>query len=88
MASEKSAFYLPLFNDSDITKVINDETVAQYWATQYLNLPEGSQLLGKKITHFGAEYDFRNKRLPVWQFDANNKNSDTVFIDPVTKLFG
>ena len=33
----------------------------------------------KLITHFGPHYDFRNKRLPVWQFDYNN--GDKVFFD-------
>ena len=36
----------------------------------------------KPITRFSADYDFRNKRLPVWQVDFDR--GDSLFVDPAT----
>ena len=33
------------------------------------------------VTRFGPEYDFRNKRLPVWQLDYGAPINATVFVD-------
>jgi hypothetical protein len=36
----------------------------------------------QQISHFSPSYDFRNKRLPVWQ--VNSSDGMQVFIDPVS----
>lgn len=36
------------------------------------------------ITRFGPNYDFRNKRLPVWQIEFADEAQTQVFIDPTT----
>ncbi len=36
------------------------------------------------VTRFGPEYDFRNKRLPVWQVDVAAPVNATLFIDTAT----
>lgn len=33
------------------------------------------------VTHFGPDYDFRNKRLPVWRVDFGGDAATTLFID-------
>ena len=59
---------------------LNDQQYALLLAQQYTGL-EASELQGKLVTHFGPDYDFRNKRLPVWQFDYA---SGRVFVDAVS----
>ena len=36
------------------------------------------------VTRYGPGYDFRNKRLPVWQVDVANDDKTMLFVDPVT----
>ncbi|WP_231758328.1 PepSY domain-containing protein [Microbulbifer elongatus] len=36
------------------------------------------------VTRYGPGYDFRNKRLPVWQIDVANDDKTMLFVDPVT----
>ncbi|MFM6927941.1 MAG: hypothetical protein ACKOX6_05715, partial [Bdellovibrio sp.] len=38
----------------------------------------------KIVQSFGPFYDFRNKRLPVWQFELDNAKEKMVFVDPAT----
>ncbi|WP_226703978.1 PepSY domain-containing protein [Microbulbifer elongatus] len=38
----------------------------------------------KLITRYGPGYDFRNKRLPVWQVDVADADKRMLFVDPVT----
>jgi hypothetical protein len=38
------------------------------------------------VTHFGPGYDFRNKRLPVWQIDLADQASTRIFVDPMTSM--
>jgi hypothetical protein len=59
---------------------IDDQRYAMWLAQQYTGLA-ASELHGKLVTHFGPDYDFRNKRLPVWQFDYA---TGRVFVDAVS----
>jgi hypothetical protein len=36
------------------------------------------------VTRFGPAYDFRNKRLPVWQLDFGSPVNSTIFVDTST----
>jgi len=36
------------------------------------------------VTRFGPAYDFRNKRLPVWQLDYGHPVNATIFVDTAT----
>ena len=38
----------------------------------------------KLVTRYGPGYDFRNKRLPVWQVDVADTDKRMLFVDPVT----
>jgi len=35
----------------------------------------------EKVTRFGPDYDFRNKRLPVWRIAIDNDQADVLFVD-------
>lgn len=63
---------------------ITDREVATELASQYLNEPREQITNTQIITRFGMHYDFRNKRLPVWQIDFDNDAGDKLFIDPAT----
>nr|BBD50158.1 optional hypothetical component of the B12 transporter BtuN [Haliea sp. ETY-M] len=38
------------------------------------------------VTRFGAGYDFRNKRLPVWQLDLGDAGATSLFVDVATGI--
>ena len=38
----------------------------------------------EKVTRFGPEYDFRNKRVPVWRLDYGQPVNASVFVDTAT----
>lgn len=40
----------------------------------------------KLVTHFGPGYDFRNKRLPVWEITLDDSAKTHVFVDPMTSI--
>ena len=39
------------------------------------------------VTRFGVDYDFRNKRLPVWRVDYGAPHNASVFVDTATGTF-
>jgi len=65
---------------------INDQEVAIDIASKRLDLKASLVQKAQLVTHFGPHYDFRNKRLPVWQIDFDSKLGDKVFIDPATGM--
>ena len=38
----------------------------------------------ERITRFGPDYDFRNKRLPVWKVSLADPAGTQLFVDPAT----
>ncbi len=58
------------------------------------DLAQAARLLGAAadvsepvlITRFGPDYDFRNKRLPVWQFQLPDEYATQQFVDPATGI--
>jgi hypothetical protein len=38
----------------------------------------------EKVTRFGPDYDFRNKRVPVWRLDYGQPVNASVFVDTAT----
>lgn len=64
-----------------------DREIARVIANRYLGASD-AQIAGMKlITRFGAEYDFRNKRLPVWRVDYGAPHDASVFVDTATGTF-
>ncbi|MCG8670323.1 MAG: PepSY domain-containing protein [Pseudomonadales bacterium] len=84
VSKEKSAIYIPVSNDS--TPELNDSQLANHLVLNYLALPENHSTTIERITRFGPEYDFRNKRLPVWKITADTQRDDRIFVDPRTGI--
>jgi len=76
--SEKGAQFIGLSADAP---PLDDQRYAQLLAQQFTGLSATELTKQSLVTHFGPDYDFRNKRLPVWQFDYANSR---VFIDAVS----
>jgi hypothetical protein len=76
---EQAALYFDAYSGEP--SAITDEAIARSLAAGYLHTGEDSIIHSEKITRFGPEYDFRNKRLPVWRVDFNTAQQDSLFID-------
>jgi len=59
-----------------------DKAMAQWLGGQFTGMdrPEATRL----VTRFGPLYDFRNKRLPVWQLDYGPPANKTIWVDTAT----
>ena len=61
-----------------------DREQAQLLATRLAGI-EPQDIAGMHlVTRYGPGYDFRNKRLPVWQIDVANDDKTMLFVDPAT----
>lgn len=85
MTTEKPAIYVAATGKHQgQTSDVTDKDMAVFYARSHI--PD-AQVTGQTlITHFSPDYDFRNKRLPVWRVDFNTPSSDKVFIDPATGM--
>ena len=83
-ATEKGALYYSVTTGKKIDT--NDRDVAVEIATQQLQLDKSALRNATLIKRFGLHYDFRNKRLPVWQLEFDSELGDLVFIDPATGI--
>lgn len=63
------------FGDAELTQ----NEVVKMW-------PQAKVQSQEMVQSFGPFYDFRNKRLPVWQFELDNANDKMVFVDPATGI--
>ena len=81
-ASESSGYYL----DSQSGLLLNsmDIQVVKQKAKQVLSGYDSGITKAELLTHFGPSYDFRNKRLPIWQVESSTGLQ--VFIDPITSM--
>lgn len=77
--SEKHAVYIN--GAGEVLKGLDIELAMQSAKSIY---PDQVISETKRVTRFGPAYDFRNKRLPVWQVD--HENGQRVFIDPVSLI--
>lgn len=60
---------------------LTDAELSRYYAARFFAVDAATLSVGTKITHFGMDYDFRNKRLPVWQFEHDGT---AIFVDPAS----
>lgn len=81
-ATEQGGLYYSVLAGEEIT--INDRDVAVSIAAKQLNVDPSQLIDAQLIKHFGLHYDFRNKRLPIWQITFDTELGDMVFIDPAT----
>jgi hypothetical protein len=58
-----------------------DKELALRLAETFTYTPREHITSSRLITHFGPEYDFRNKRLPVWEIHYGEPLNTTYFID-------
>lgn len=61
-----------------------DRELAFQLASYHTGLPRNAVQSATLITRFGPDYDFRNKRLPVWKFEYGAPLNASVFIDTAT----
>ncbi|CAN0501926.1 unnamed protein product, partial [Discosporangium mesarthrocarpum] len=79
---EKSALYIALSNQTEAP--LTDRDMAIHYARELLKKDENTPASATFITRFGPEYDFRNKRLPVWKIIFADASSDILYIDPIS----
>lgn len=82
--TEKAALYIDAHTGSPTT--ITDEDMAVHYAQTRFGLAPGQIKQVTPIERFGVHYDFRNKRLPVWQIETHRPQGDRLFIDPATGM--
>lgn len=61
-----------------------DREMAYQLARLHTGLPREAVEKASLVTRFGGDYDFRNKRLPVWKFEYGAPLNASVFIDTAT----
>jgi len=83
-SKEQSAVYI----DAQTGKTLNkqDKQLAIFNAAKMIDADPIQVSQIQLIHRFGPTYDFRNKRLPVWQIDFNTQGQDRLFIDPVNNI--
>ncbi|GLQ30356.1 hypothetical protein [Litoribrevibacter albus] len=82
--SEKTSVYVDAFSLSEVA--VSDKERAVSLAVQFAGLPEDSVTSVEKVSHFGPDYDFRNKRLPVWKVSFDDEDQMQLFVDPATNV--
>jgi hypothetical protein len=60
---------------------VDDRHVARVFATHLTGIDDRMITGVSVVTRFGPGYDFRNKRLPVWQVDTVTAAGDRLFVD-------
>jgi hypothetical protein len=81
---EQGGIYIPLGHSADIA--MRDEQVARRLVMDHIKISDSEIISAVKVTRFGPEYDFRNKRLPVWRVAINNAARDILFVDVASGL--
>jgi len=81
---EKGAIYLNAESGAEVD--ISDQTRSENLARRILSLNHGEPLESSVVTHFNANYDFRNKRLPVWEVVVLGSDIGRVYIDPANDV--
>ncbi len=61
-----------------------DREMAHQLAQLHTGLPREAVQQASLVTRFGGDYDFRNKRLPVWKFEYGAPLNASVFVDTAT----
>jgi hypothetical protein len=82
VTTEKPALYINAHTGQ--ADGMDDAKYTRALAKAFLQIDDHSLDAGSAVTHFGPDYDFRNKRLPAWKFTVSNETKDLLFIDPAT----
>jgi len=76
---EQQALYIHI--NSGEASEIQDPQLALEMALNFSGFAAEQISAISQVIHFGPGYDFRNKRLPVWQVDFNDSHGSRLFID-------
>lgn len=82
LTSESRSLLYKLSGDKQT--VNSDISLVREKAMDHLQLNDTEALTLTQATHFGPNYDFRNKRLPVWL--VSSTQGDVLAIDPQTGI--
>lgn len=63
-----------------------DRELALQLGERFTNVSRDHVKQATLVTRFGPGYDFRNKRLPVWQLDYGEPINGTIFVDTTTAV--
>jgi hypothetical protein len=58
-----------------------DKDLARAIARRFTGAPDSAVTGVELVTRFGTDYDFRNKRLPVWRVDYAAPVNASLFVD-------
>jgi hypothetical protein len=61
-----------------------DKALARDLGRRFSGAPDSAIRSMELVTRFGPDYDFRNKRLPVWRIDYGAPVNATLFVDTAT----
>lgn len=61
-----------------------DKALAKALGRRFSGAPDSAITQMELVTRFGPDYDFRNKRLPVWRIDYGAPVNATLFVDTGT----
>ncbi|WP_416906947.1 MAG: PepSY domain-containing protein [Polymorphobacter sp.] len=61
-----------------------DRAIALAMAQRFLGATDSAPTSAELVTRFSDEYDFRNKRLPVWRVDYGAPVRASLFVDPAS----
>jgi hypothetical protein len=73
------AIYLDAATGSIVTS--GDKDLARAIARRFTGAPDSAVTGVELVTRFGPDYDFRNKRLPVWRVDYGAPVNASLFVD-------
>ena len=83
--SEYTALYLPASFEGEIAN-LNDVQIAEAMALRFSGLAVSQLSKPMPVRRFGPDYDFRNKRLPVWKVALADSSATTLFVDTTTGI--
>jgi hypothetical protein len=79
MPQEGVISYIDLLSGKPVNWL--DEQQARLIAQKALAINDNEIISSKILTHFSVTYDFRNKRLPVWELQLKNHPAKLAYID-------
>ena len=83
--SEYTALYLPASFEGDRAS-LTDAQLATAMALRFSGLDISQLSKPVSVRRFGPDYDFRNKRLPVWKVELDDGSATTLFVDTATGI--
>ncbi|GLS24916.1 PepSY domain-containing protein [Marinibactrum halimedae] len=82
---EQSAIFFDYLTGENVA--VTDKEIVEDKARRYLELSPTDEVALSLVTRFGPDYDFRNKRLPVWRAEVLGSHvGEKLFIDPATGI--